>query len=408
MPMLTDIEIRNLIKSDTRFSGKLAGDNLYLRYRNEDKVPTWRFRYSFAGKPRIMTIGNYTNLSLADARKEAKRLSARVALGFDVASEKQARKRETISELEAKNNAYTMSRLADEYFENRVMGKWRHPNIVRSRIEKDIKPAVGYLKVEDVKPRHIDDLLKKIVMRNAPTMANDVLRWLKRMFNYAIKLHIVDSNPAAPFDNSDAGGKEESRKRFLSRDEIKVLLSGMKATKGFTLDNELTIKILLALGVRKGELIGAKWSEFDLENSEWNLPAIRTKTSVGIRIPLPQIVVIWLKELKQLSFGSDWVLPARKMQNRMIPHISEGTLNVALTKLQNEHGMEHFTVHDLRRTTRTLMASLKIPSDIAERCLNHKIKGVEGIYDVHDYFEERKYALEKLAGLIEELEEADI
>ena len=82
--MLTDMQIRNLIKTDTRFEGKLVGDGLYLRFRKEDKIPTWRYRYSFAGKSRVMTIGNYVNLSLADARKEAKMLSARVSLGFDV------------------------------------------------------------------------------------------------------------------------------------------------------------------------------------------------------------------------------------------------------------------------------------------------------------------------------------
>jgi integrase len=400
--MLTDIQIRNLIKTDTRFEGKLVGDGLYLRFRKEDKIPTWRFRYSFAGKSRVMTIGNYVNLSLADARKQAKLLSARVSLGFDVASEKQERKKASIDKFEAELNAYTMAKLADEFFENRVMGRWKHPNIVRSRIEKDIKPEIGHLKVEDVKPRHIDELLKKIVKRNAPTMANDVLRWLKRMFNYAIKRHILDSNPAAAFDNQDAGGKEKSRDRYLKREEVAKLFFTMKTAKGFSLENELSIKLLLALGVRKGELIGAKWIEIDFEKAQWDLPAMRTKTGVGISIPLAAPVINWFQELKRLSCGSDYVLPARKLQDRMIPHISESTLNVALTKVK--HGLEHFTVHDFRRTTRSLMSSLKIPSHIGERSINHKIKGVEGIYDNYDYFDERRAALESLANLLVQLE----
>ena len=400
--MLTDLQIRNLIKTDTRFEGKLVGDGLYIRFRKEDKVPTWRYRYSFAGKSRVMTIGNYVNLSLADARKEAKLLSARVSLGFDVASEKQERKKAAADKFEAETNAYTIARLADEYFENRIMGKWKHPNIVRSRIEKDIKPEIGHLKVEDVKPKHIDELLKKIVKRNAPTMANDVLRWLKRMFNYAIKRHIVDSNPAAAFDNQDAGGKEKSRERYLKREEVEKLFAAMKTAKGFSLENEISIKILLALGVRKGELIGARWIEIDFENSKWNLPAVRTKTGVAISIPLAAPVINWFRELSRLSCGSEYVLPARKMQDRMIPHISESTLNVALTKVK--HGLEHFTVHDFRRTTRSLMSSLKIPSHIGERSINHKIKGVEGVYDNYDYFDERKAALESLANLLIQLE----
>lgn len=68
--------------------------------------------------------------------------------------------------------------------------------------------------------------------------------------------------------------------------------------------------------------------------------------------------------------------------------------------MQSENKMgdlEHFTVHDLRRTCRSLLASIGIPGHVAERCLNHKLKGVEGIYNRHDYFEERKEALNQLA-----------
>lgn len=65
-----------------------------------------------------------------------------------------------------------------------------------------------------------------------------------------------------------------------------------------------------------------------------------------------------------------------------------------------EAGLEHFTVHDLRRTCRSLLASLGVPSHIAERCLNHKLKGVEGIYNRHDYLNERREAFEKLACML--------
>jgi len=63
-------------------------------------------------------------------------------------------------------------------------------------------------------------------------------------------------------------------------------------------------------------------------------------------------------------------------------------------------GIEYFTVHDLRRTCRSLLASTGVPSHIAERCLNHKLKGVEGIYDRHDYLDERREALDKLVALV--------
>lgn len=406
MAKLSDLEIRNWIKSKEYFDMRGDGDGLYLSYRKDLAIPIWRFRYRFVGKSRIMNIGNYQNLSLADARKMAKGLRARVAMGYDVAGEKQERKREAIAEIEAEKNAYTMAQLADEFFQNRVLGNWKHPNIVRARIEKDIKPAIGHLAVEAVTPRHIDDLLKSIVKRGAPTMANDVLRWLKRIFNQAIKMHIITNNPALAFDVGDAGGKEKSRNRNLSRDEIAKLFAVMKVTKGFGLENDISIKLLLALAVRKGELIGARWSEFDLGAGVWNLPAARTKTGVAISIPLSGAVVGWFNELKRLSFGSDYVLPARKMQDRMIPHIAESTLSVAMAKVN--HGFEPFTIHDMRRTAKTLLASLGVQPHISERCLNHKIKGVEGIYDGYDYFDERKKALSALSDLLVQLENGAI
>lgn len=382
------------------------GDGLYLSFRIDLAVPIWRFRfrYRFAGKQRVMNIGNYQNLSLADARKIAKEYRARVVLGYDVAGEKQERKREAIAKIEAENNAYTMAELADEFFQKRVLGVWKHPNIVRARIEKDIKPAIGHLSVDGVTPLHINALLEAVVKRGAPTMANDVLRWLKRMFNHAIKMHIITHNPAQAFDAADAGGKEQARKRNLSRDEIAKLFSAMKTAKGFSVENNLCIKLLLALAVRKGELIGASWAEFDLEAGMWHLPAIRTKTEAAITIPLTNTVVGWFKELKSLSCGSEWVLPARKMQTNV--HVAESTLGVALAKVQ--HGLDPFTIHDMRRTAKTLLASLGVQPHISERCLNHKIKGVEGVYDIHDYFEERKAALKALSNLLVQLEQGDI
>ena len=171
MAKLSDLEIRNWIKSKEYFDMRGDGEGLYLSYRKDFAIPIWRFRYRFVGKSRIMNIGNYQNLSLANARKQAKELRARVAMGYDVAGEKQERKRDAVAAIEAEKNAYTMVQLADKFFQDSVMGNWKHPNIVRARIEKDIKPAIGHLAVEAVTPRHIDDLLKSIVKRGAPAMS---------------------------------------------------------------------------------------------------------------------------------------------------------------------------------------------------------------------------------------------
>jgi integrase len=405
MAKLTDIQIKAWIKNGEHFEGRSDGDGLYLSYRETFAIPIWRLRYKIKGESRWLTMGSYSDLSLADARKQAKELRARVSLGYDVAAEKQERKAEALEKIEAKKNAYTAGQLADEYFAKNILGRWKHPNIVRSRIEKDIKPNIGKIPVEDVKPLHVSKMLESVVERGAPTVANDVLRWTKRMFDYAIKRHIIQFNPASAFDHSDAGGKEEARDRALSREELVTLFAAMRKTKGFSSINELTIKLLLMLAVRKGELVTAKISAFDLENAKWRLTTADTKTKAEIIIPLPKQAVECLRDLIRLADGSEYLLPARQYQDRRLPYIHENTLNVAMSKVKaNMSDIDPFTIHDFRRTARTHLAALGVDSHIAERCLNHKIKGIEGVYNRHDYFDERKLALQKLANFLESCE----
>jgi integrase len=78
----------------------------------------------------------------------------------------------------------------------------------------------------------------------------------------------------------------------------------------------------------------------------------------------------------------------------MIPHIVDSTLPVALSKLKPHlPDIDNFTIHDFRRTARTHLASLGVDPIVAERCLNHRIRGIEGIYNRHQYYNERKNAL---------------
>lgn len=406
MGKLTDVAIRNWVRAGEHFEGKGDGDGLYIRYRKSDRAPRWLFRYQLAGQPRVLHLGSYTSVSLADARKLAKEMRARVALGFDVAGEKKERKQQALDKISAGKRAITVATLADEYLAERIIGRWKHPNIVRGRIERDIKPNIGSLVLAEVRPSHIDAMLKSIVKRGAPTMATDVLRWVKRMFDYAVKRELMLVNPAAAFDPSDAGGKEEARKRWLTSAELVELFTAMSTAKGWTYENTLTVKLLLILCNRKSELIEAPIKEFDLDAAVWHLPAARTKTGQAIDIPLPHQAVKLLLELTRLAGESAWLLPARKMQTRMVPHIDLNTINAAMAKSIRPlmKGCEPFTLHDLRRTARTHLEALGTPPHVAERCLNHKLKGVVGVYNRHDYFEERKRALQGWADLLTKLE----
>lgn len=135
--------------------------------------------------------------------------------------------------------------------------------------------------------------------------------------------------------------------------------------------NLLAIKLLLALCVRKSELLGARWVEFDLRGDlrfgpVWHLPSARTKTGEGLDIPLVAQVVEWLQALKVMAADSEYVFPKRRQDRRhRVAHVALDTLNVALLRVA--HGLPHFTLHDLRRTARTHLAALgdagKSPND---------------------------------------------
>jgi integrase len=229
-----------------------------------------------------------------------------------------------------------------------------------------------------------------------------------------------------------AGEKQERKSTALARIKAArtVTTVGQLADEYFewSVQNELTVQLLLLLAVRKGELIAASRDEFELEADPpvWHLPSIRTKTDQPLDIPLPSMAVEWLQTLKELACNAAYVLPARKLQTRMVPHVCESTLGVAMGKVK--HGLSHFTVHDFRRTAHTHLAALGVEPRVAERCLNHKLRAraqapegrlwlasawarytrpgkvVEGVYNRQDYFEERRRALEAWGHLLLKLE----
>ena len=408
MASLSDFKIKALVKAGKPFDGISDGDGLYLCWPKDSQgkprysKPFWRFRYKLLGQARAMHLGSYGALSLLEARKLSRELKARVSLGYDPAGEKQQRKIDALEKIEAKRNARTMGTLLDEYLVRYVVGKLKRPEMIRQRLDKHIRATLGDMKIEEIKPLHIDQVIYPIAERGNKRTANDILGWLKRIFDYAVTRHYTESNPATAFKNSDAGGEEKARSRALSLDEIGILFACMENAKSFARQNTLAVKLLLLLGVRKMELLAAPWEEFELDSGLWKLPAERTKTGQESTIPLPEIAINWLRELHVLACGSEYVFPKRLAGKSEKNHVSESALNMALSGL--DHGLDKFVIHDFRRTTRSQLAALKIPPHICERCVNHKIKGVEGVYDRYDYFQERKEALESWAKVISDLE----
>jgi integrase len=404
MGKLTKTAIDGWVKTCERFEARGDGDNLWLRYRKQDLYPRWFLRYSIGGRSRIFHIGSYRDFSLPEARAQAKKLRAEIALGHDVAQHKKDRVRAAGERVLAERDGLTVGALADNFFERYIESRWKHPNIVKSWIENRIKPAIGSLALSDVRPTHIDHFIREVA-KDAPSISTKILGCLTQVFNFGMKLGRMQTNPAAIFDASDAGGKARSRTRWLSSSELTILFKAMDKAKGWSRQNTLTIRLLLMLAVRKSELIQARVDEFDLKVAIWRIPASRTKSDREISIPLPTQAVDAVAQLMHLAGGSDWLLPARKMQTRMVPYISADTINAGLGKCVKPLmvGSDPFTIHDLRRTARTHLEAIGVAPHIAERCLNHAIRGVVGIYNRYDYIDERRVALQSWADLLDSL-----
>lgn len=406
MKALTDATIRGWIRTNRRVQARCDGHGLYVRYRLTDSAPRWVFRYQFQGKPRTMHLGTFNTMGLAEARRSAQALHNQVAQGIDVAVEKRAHEdRRTASHALARLEM-TVSDLIDEFMARQITGQLKHAEVIQRRLDRNINASLGHIPVTDVRPLDVDHMLLAIRARGAPTIAHDALRWSKRIFAYALKREYVTSNPAAAFDVSDVGGRRRARDRWLTTRELVQLFRTMASATGWPREYQLAINLLLMLGTRKGELLGASKGEFDLERGIWCLPAERTKTVASITVPLPRQAVTLLRDLHQLSGDSPWLFPARKRLVGRISHIHAGTINAAVARCLRPSlgGVRPFSLHDLRRTTRTHLEALGTAPTVAERCLNHRVRGISGIYNRHDYFEERKEALQAWADVLTQLE----
>lgn len=392
--------------------------NLYFRI-SKSGTGFWVYQYKINNKPKRMTLGTYgkrpDKMPLSDARAALAENRALVQTGIDPLAEKKRVK---------KSNLYTVRDLANDWLKE-IENHLENPHIPKRIYYQEIDPRIGGAALNSVTGldvRHILEFVKTRKKTARPTIVNDTLMYLKQLFDHGITLGIIHNNPAIAFKNKHAGGTEKSRERTPSLNELKTAFEVMrKYPANFSRENYLALALIVVLGVRKGELIALPWKELDLENGVWYLPATRAKNKYAIDIPLPEQVIQWFKELRIRAGNSDYVFPSRRASKRR-GYISDDTLNHALTNLFGRKtgklnsstgnvlgnaGLEYFTIHDLRRSTRTIMTKNGVSSDVAEKCLNHVKNGVEGVYNRHAYFEERIAAHQQLAEQIASIVNCD-
>ena len=392
MARLTDAKIKSYMAARAPIAGISDGAGLTFTL-SRSGTASWVLRYRLDGRQRELTLGNYPDVGLAEARRAAAAARARVDALVDVAGEK---RRTRVQRAQAS----TFSELAADYLLRSALTP-RSVRELRRYLAKDLTPRLGRLAARDVAPEDVISSVEAIAERS-DSVARRAFEILNVIFAHGMAKRLVLANPCAGLRISAILGERQIRRRRLnlSIDELGQVLAALPALGR---PNELTVKALLATCVRKGELIRARWEHVDLEAATWRIPDEHAKTGRGFVIPLAPIVVQWFRELKLLACGSSCVLPSRTKVGRIEDRpINERTLNAALGNF--ECGARGFSPHDLRSTARSHLAALGVSVVVAERCLNHTLGGLVAVYDQHDYFDERRRALELWAKRLEELE----
>ncbi|WP_206482995.1 site-specific integrase [Thalassotalea sp. G2M2-11] len=381
---------------------------LYIDVKSRGTA-SWVFRYQLFGKRRQFKIGAYgvdhdDLLDVEDAIKIAidcrKKLNGGIDPKLD-AERLQYKKLVTFDDCAQKYLTQKQERIKTAYIYERVYNN-------------EIKPYLGNVRMDRIHSYDIDSVIQRVLDSKRPAVANQVLLFIKRVYRVAVKYQVVMSNIAQEFSQTeDAGGADNRRQRFLEEQEIELAFGVFREHPNkIPTASYIALSLLLVLGVRKMELLSARWQQIDLNSKTFKLFSEGTKTATALIVPIPDLAIPLFRDLKILSRHSDYLFPNRKESKN--PHISEDTLNDAISALfgvaygnrkpgpdyMTEAGVDHFTVHDLRRTFRTLLSKLGVKKEIAEKCINHKLKGVEKTYDCYAYFSERIEAHNRLAELV--------
>ncbi len=343
---------------------------------------SWRFRYRFAGKPKMISLGVYPTITLADARSRRDDARKLVAEGKNPS---EVRKEQKIALQTESESAF--EKIATEWHQMKS-AKWSagYASDIMEAFKNDIFPYVGTRPVGEIKPLELLNVLRKIEKRGALEKMRKVRQRCSEVFRYSIATGRAEYNPAA--DLSSALEVHQSKHfPFLKADEIPDFLRALEGYTGSKLV-QIATKLLMITGVRTIELRAALWSEFDLDNAIWEIPAERMKMRRPHLVPLSAQAVDLLIELKSMSGNYQLVFPGRNNPNKPM---SEASINQLIKRIGY---VGKVTGHGFRHTMSTILHEYGFESTWIEMQLAHSDKNkIRGVYNHADYYSNRKEML---------------
>ncbi|MCM3566304.1 tyrosine-type recombinase/integrase [Hydrogenophaga intermedia] len=357
---LTDTAIRSAKPRDRAY--KLTDERGLHLHVTAQGSKLWRWAYRFDGKQKLMALGKYPDISLAQAREARDGARKLLASGTDPMAQ---RKSDKVARRLASENSFAA--VARTWWESwKSARSASHVEYVWRRLEADVIPAIGARPIADIEAPELVAMMKAIERRGALDIAKRALQTTSQIFRYAIAHGMAMRNPAADIRPSDvlATRKKENYARIDAK-ELPALLRKVEMYQGAP-TTRAAIRLMAMTFVRTSELIGARWEEFDLDAARWDIPAERMKMKTPHIVPLSTQAVSLLRSLHTLTGHSALLFPGERDHEKPM---SNNTILGALDRMGYKGRM---TGHGFRGIASTLLHEQGWPHEHIELQLAHQ------------------------------------
>lgn len=340
---LTDTRIRAL-RPESRPRRYTDGYGLYLEV-TPGGSKLWKLAYRFEGKQKTLSFGPYPEVSLSRARE--RRLEARTLLfdGVDPSAVRKAGIEQRRAEIEN-----TFSRICEELLNKEEIEGLAPATLKKKRwLARLACDDLGAKAIRDIKAPEILATLKKVEKDGNYESARRLRALIGQVFRYAIATTRAEADPTLALRGALIAPKSRHRAAVTDRKAFAKLIRTVWSYEG-TMEVQAGLQLLALLYPRPGELRLAHWSEFDLEDRTWTIPADRTKTRKRHTKPLPGPAIEILSNLRRLSGRAGLVLPSQMPDGRPL---SENTMNYALRRLDISPDVH--TCHGFRASASSLL-----------------------------------------------------
>jgi integrase len=353
----------------------------------------WRLKYNFLGKEKRLAIGKYPEISLLEAREKRDQARKLLTSNIDPSNEKKRQKRDAIL-----NAAITFELVAREWHEH-TKERWSASYVTDTmhRLERDIFPKIGNRPIGDISTPELLLVMRAIEKRGAYEVARRMLQICNQIFRYGVVTGRTRYNPAPDL----RGALKPIKREHFAAIEIKEIPDFLQALERnearLYAQTRHAIKFLMLTFVRTGELIAAKWDEFNFEEAEWIIPAERMKMRKAHIVPLAKQSLVILQEMKKLNGKREWVF-ASQAQPRQ--HMSNNTILHALGRLGYQGRM---TGHGFRALAMsTIKEKIGYRHEVVDRQLAHApANKVDAAYDRARFLDERRKMMQEWADYLD-------